>query len=62
VTKDGVGRPIWSPDGTMIAYCRSGYSSDSPYGWYAQLEAAVLRGRRYLGPTCGNSWQARPRG
>jgi hypothetical protein len=46
----------------MIAYCRSGYLSEYPYGWYAQLEAAVLHGQRWLGPTCGNSWQARPRG
>ena len=59
VTSDGVGRPFYSPDGKELAYCSFGYGG--PYfEFFMQQQALVHHGEHYLGPTCGESWQARP--
>lgn len=52
------GDPFWSPDGRAIAYCHvtGGASSDPRFELYALRE----QGEDRLGPTCGDSWQARP--
>jgi Tol biopolymer transport system component len=50
-----LGFPFWSPDGESISFCE-----------FAELQsvekqqAVVHHGERYVGPTCGESWQARP--
>jgi Tol biopolymer transport system component len=59
VTREGVIDPFYSPDGTMLAYCSLGYAA--PNGdFFMQQQALVHHGDRYVGPTCGESWQARP--
>lgn len=59
VTSDGVGDPFYSPDGRRLAYCSFGYGG--PTGeFFMQQQALVRHGDRYVGPTCGESWQARP--
>ena len=59
VAKSEIGRPFWAPEGGSIAYCQSGYAtSDGQYS--EKLQAVVAHGERYLGPTCGTSWQALP--
>ena len=56
-----VDTPVWSPDGTAIAYCRSG---TGPHGFRYDRYASRPdgRGQHYVSPTgCGGDWQARPR-
>ena len=57
VAKSEIGRPFWSPTGGLIAYCQSGYAT-SDGQFFEKLQAVVAHGERYLGPTCGTSWQA----
>jgi Tol biopolymer transport system component len=50
-----LGLPFWAPDGQSISFCE-----------FAELQsvrkqqAVVHHGEHYVGPTCGESWQARP--
>ena len=59
VAGDLRGPPVWSPTGRAIAYChvRGGQTDDPRY----ELHALTGHGERYLGPTCGDAWQALPR-
>jgi Tol biopolymer transport system component len=59
VTSDGVAAPFYSPDGKSLAYCSFGYGGPH-YEFFMQQQALVHHGDHYVGPTCGESWQARP--
>jgi Tol biopolymer transport system component len=55
----GYGSPFWAPDGTSIAFCKFGYAGPN-YEPFDQQQSLVFHAQRYVGPTCGTSWQARP--
>jgi dipeptidyl aminopeptidase/acylaminoacyl peptidase len=59
VSREGIGSPFYSPDGDSLAYCSFGYAPPN-YEPFHQQQALVHRGEHYVGPTCGESWQARP--
>jgi Tol biopolymer transport system component len=58
VAREGIGAPFWSPDGKSIAFCKFGWDSNDQF--FRKLQAVVEHGEHYVGPTCGESWQARP--
>ena len=54
----GIHSPFYAPDGQSLAFCRYGWNSADTAIVDSQ-QAAVHHGQHYVGPTCGESWQAR---
>jgi Tol biopolymer transport system component len=59
-TYEGVGAPVWSPDGKTIAFCRFFSFEPALTGLWA-LRPDGTNVRR-IGDYCGKSWQALPHG
>jgi Tol biopolymer transport system component len=58
VAREGIGNPFYAPNGRSLRYCSFGYAPPA-YEPFHQQQALVHHGERYVGPTCGESWQAR---
>jgi Tol biopolymer transport system component len=59
VTRTGIADPFYSPDGRSLAYCSFSYAG-ARFEPDANQQVLVTHGEHYGGPTCGESWQARP--
>ena len=58
VAGDLEGAPVWSPAGRAIAYCHVSVPQTGEPEY--ELHALTAHGERYVGPTCGDDWQALP--
>ncbi|MFL5781457.1 MAG: TolB family protein [Thermoleophilaceae bacterium] len=59
ITSTGIADPFYSPDGRQLRYCSFSYAG-ARFEPDAHQQVLVFHGEHYGGPTCGESWQARP--